>query len=459
MKFSLRKGVQSLLRSAYKFTTPRTVEGEKKSWMPISWRDMVKPNWFQLGWDKPTSQEAMACATVYSCVAVLGQETSRLNVHHWDLNPDNSRAMNTGSAAARVMRKPNTYQSISDWLLYLMQSLLLNGNSYNLVERDNRNAVKALHPIHPDSVEVLRVDDTWEIFYRVTIGGMTAQDTQVRQITVPQRDLLHIRVFTHYDLMVGLSPLSALGPAIAMNQNIQNQSTSFFGNMSRPSGILRSPKNISREAADRLRDQWTKATSAGNAGTTPVLDNDFDWKPLTMSAVDAEVIAHYRMSMETIAQVYRVPLFMLGDLTKATLNNVEGLQKAFIMSALGFYLKHIENALDALFFDSDPNHYLEFDLERGLLRPDLEQRMNAYAKGVLGGIYTPNEPRRKENLPPVEGGDQVYMQRQNWPLEMLGADAEPEETATTADDPPEPDDDEDDLDEKEALAILKDLVA
>ena len=465
MNLSLRKGVQSILKSAYQLTVPRQSETTEKSWSSIGWRDFLKPNWFQLSHDKPTTREAMGCATVYTCIAVLGQETSRLDIHHWDLGDDQSRTQNFDSAAARVMRKPNTYQSRSDWLLYLMQSLLLSGNSYHVVERDGRNAVKALHPVHPDCVQILRVDENYEIFYQVTLGASTGNTTATRTVTIPQRDMLHIRVFTQQDLLIGMSPLTSLGPSVAMNQNIQNQSASFFGNMSRPSGILRSPKVISIEAANRLRDQWAAATSGEGVGRTPVLDNDFDWKPLTMSAVDAEVIAHYRMSVETIAQVYRVPLFMLGDLTKATLSNVEGLQKAFIMSALGFYLKHIENALDDLFFDSAPKSYVEFDLERGLLRPDLEQRMAAYAKGVLGGIYAPNEPRKRENLPPVEGGERVYMQKQNWPLDMLGEDAENEAVADTPNDssdedpPDDPDDEDDQLDEESARAILRGMAA
>jgi hypothetical protein len=48
--------------------------------------------------------------------------------------------------------------------------------------------------------------------------------------------------------------------------------------------------------------------------------------------------------------------------------------------------------------------------------------MDVATKGVIGGVFKPDEARAKFNLPPVKGGDKVYLQRQNWPLEVLGSD-------------------------------------
>ena len=370
----------------------------------------------------------MASSAVYSCVNILSQETSRLDIHHYTINEDRSRTLQISTSAARVMRNPNDYQTRSDFWLFIMQSLLLDGNAYAVIERDGNRAPKALHPWYPDTVTPHRVQDSNDLWYYLgNRGDMTDYAALDPTDWVPARDMMHLRLFPGADLIMGTSPLQALGPSVALGKSIQVQSTSFFQNMARPSGILRTPKQLNLQAAERLQKQWETNMSGGGAGGTPVLDNDVDWRPLTMSAVDAEVIAQYRLSVENIAQVYRIPMFMLGDMSKATFSNVESLQKAFIASALGFYLKHIENVLEKS-WDMDVNQMMEFDLERGLLRPDLEQRMSAYSKGVLGGIYTPNEPRARENLPPVEGGDQIFLQRQNWPIDLLGADAE---TTTT----------------------------
>lgn len=413
------KFLQPLVNAVWKAThKPQSVTSDMKDSVALSWADRSYSNWFQLGGTKVTAEAAMSSAAVYSCVSILSQELARLDLHHWKLNEDRSRSLVKSSAAAVVLRKPNTYQSKSDWMLFMMQSLLLDGNAYSYAERDSRGAISALHPVHPGSAVVMRVEGTYEIFYNV--GSWYWQGAQLDRY-VPQRDMLHVRLFTGSDPLIGMSPLQALGPSVSLGQNIQQQSASFFKNMSRPAGVLRTPKPLSKEAAKRLQEQWTTGMSGQFVGRTAVLDNDVDWRPLSMSAVDAEIIAQYKMSVENIAQVYRVPMFMLGDMTKMSFNNVESMQKAFIMSALGFYLSHVETALGD-FFEMKPDQYLEFDLERGLMRPDFLQRMEGYVKGVQGGILTPNEPRARENLPPVDGGDQAYMQKQNVPLDMLGKD-------------------------------------
>ena len=38
--------------------------------------------------------------------------------------------------------------------------------------------------------------------------------------------------------------------------------------------------------------------------------------------------------------------------------------------------------------------------------------MDGLAKAVQGGLYTPNEAREKEGLPPKEHGDEIYLQAQ-----------------------------------------------
>jgi hypothetical protein len=64
---------------------------------------------------------------------------------------------------------------------------------------------------------------------------------------------------------------------------------------------------------------------------------------------------------------------------------------------------------------------VEFDVE-GLYRMDSETKVNIATKGILGGLFAPNEPRKKYfSLRGVKGGESVYLQQQNWALEDLAA--------------------------------------
>jgi Phage portal protein len=151
---------------------------------------------------------------------------------------------------------------------------------------------------------------------------------------------------------------------------------------------------------------------------------------------------------------------LLGDLEKATFQNVESLSRFFIQSSLGFYVDHIEDALTA-FFGLPTNEYIYFDVETALLRSDLKERMEAYAKGIQNGVMAPNEARARESLPPVDDGDQPRVQQQLVPLsygmqlQPKAADATPPGTpSATPSDTPSANEPQPNEDQQQAAAFI-----
>ena len=57
-------------------------------------------------------------------------------------------------------------------------------------------------------------------------------------------------------------------------------------------------------------------------------------------------------------------------------------------------------------FPTTSDLFPEF-LTAAVLRPNLTVRMSAYVDAIQAGIYTSNEARALENLPPKEGGDEL----------------------------------------------------
>ena len=49
----------------------------------------------------------------------------------------------------------------------------------------------------------------------------------------------------------------------------------------------------------------------------------------------------------------------------------------------------------------------------------LGQWARATGKAIGAGWMTPNEARRRESMPPIDGGDQCYLQQQNYALSAL----------------------------------------
>ncbi len=415
-----------------------------KSWLNFGnssagWRN--NPQWFQMGDGPPSSNDAMQVSTVYACVKLISEEMARLNLDHIKPGDNGGTQKVTNTVPFRVLRKPNRYQSRSDFILYMMLQLLLTGNSYAVATRDRAGNINGLHPLPGKSCTPHVVTETGEIFYHFSSFDLAKAALPDEGTMVPQRDVLHIRLFTPTHPLIGQTPLVAAALAMMTQQNIKYNTNEFFSNMSRPSGLLTTPKALPAEAAKRLKVAWEDAQN----GKTPILDNEITYQAFTMSAVESDMVNQFNLSVKEIAAVFRVPMVFLGEESTMKFNSVDDLQRWFTRSTLGFYLEHLENSLDK-FFGLDADENIRFDLESGMMRADLKSRMEALKIGVTGAIFTPNEARSKENLEPLKGGDQAFLQQQNWPLEMLGTDP----SANVDPDKPEPS-----SDDEEEKAILE----
>ena len=121
---------------------------------------------------------------------------------------------------------------------------------------------------------------------------------------------------------------------------------------------------------------------------------------------------------------------MVGVGDPPTYTNIEALNQQYYSQCLQGLIESIELLLDEGLELPKP-YGTEFDLD-GLLRMDSATLIDTEAKAVGGGIKSPNESRRRLNLPPVLGGETPYLQQQNYSLAALDR----RDRATTPDQAP-----------------------
>jgi HK97 family phage portal protein len=129
-------------------------------------------------------------------------------------------------------------------------------------------------------------------------------------------------------------------------------------------------------------------------------------------------------SIEEVARLFGVPPHMIGHTEKSTSwgTGIEQQTIGFVQYTMRRRLKRIEQALEKYLLtprDRAEGISIEFNVE-GLLRGDSKTRADFHASGLQNGWLTINEVRRRENLPPVEGGDVPRMQMQNVPITEAG---------------------------------------
>lgn len=324
---------------------------------------------------------------------------------HWGLN---------------LLRKPNAYSTRGQFFERWLASKLLHGNTYVLKVR-GANGIEALHVLDPRRVTPM-VTPEGDVYY--SLAGDDLSRIPAGQV-VPASEIIHDRCVALWHPLVGVSPINACGISATQGLRIQSNSAQFFHNMSRPSGMLTAPGLIGDDTARRLKAHWEQSYSGQNIGKLAVLGDGLKYEPMTIPAVDAQLIEQLRWTVEDVARAFRVPLYMLQAGAAPNLTNVEALQQSYYSQTLQSHIEAIEQCLDAG-LGLRPDTRTEFDL-RGMLRMDTASRYAALGEGVRGGWLAPNEARAMEDLPPVEGGASPLAQQQNYSLAALAKrDARPD---------------------------------
>jgi len=372
-------------------------------------------NWWQMGYEP---QSGGCSSMVEACVSAYAQTVAMCPGNHWRWTEDEGRKRVTNSALVRILKRPNSYLSISDFLMNAVRQLYLEGNAYALVIRNDRFEPAALHLM--DSRQcAAQLSVTGEIFYH--LGGNPIVDKIYgERLIVPARDVLHIRLHTPRHPLVGESPIAAAALQLSAGNAALNQQVRFFLNQSRPSFILTTDQVLKKEQVLELRQSWNEQAKGMNKGGTPIMTAGLKAQPIASNAKDSELADILKMSDEAVAHVFRVPMQILGSSEKTPYASTEALMNSWRAGGLGFALNHIEEAIGNLFkLGGQPDEYLEFDTS-ALLRSEFKERVEAWATGVKGGIFARNEARHDFEQAPVKYGSEPWVQQQDIPLSVAG---------------------------------------
>lgn len=391
--------------------------------MPVNpragWTSLLVHEPFAGAWQRnmPLKVGTMACySTIYACMARISGDVSKLPFRFKRVDSNGLWQVERNSAYSALLRKPNHYQTAgqfrSDWI----QSKLQAGNTYVLKEYDERGVVSKLYVLDPTQVQVL-VGEAGTVFYRITYNGNSLSGHSGEQITVPARHIIHDREMALFHPLIGVAPLEAARLAATKNVRIQENASDFFANGAQPGGLISAPAGMSETDAEALKKYWDDNFTGTNRGKVGVIGADMKFTPFAFKSIDSQLVEQLRYSDEQICHAFGIPPFKIGIGSIPAGMKVDDLNLMYLTDALQARIESMEDCLDqGLSLGDDVG--IELDLEP-LLRMDAKSQAEVEGTLVKNGIKAPNEARKRFNLPPLTGGDSVYLQQQNFSLEAL----------------------------------------
>lgn len=359
--------------------------------------------------------------TVFACITLIASDIAKMRLRLVERDSDGIWTEVESPAFSPVLRKPNRYQTRISFIKCWLISRLAYGNAYILKQRDNRGVVIALYVLDPSRVKPL-VSQDGAVYYELRKD--TLSNLNPDTVVVPASEVIHDVMYPIYHPLVGLSPIYACGLAATLGLKIQTNSAKFFGNMSRPSGMLTAPGAILKETADRLKEQAESALSGDNIGRLIVAGDGLKFEPFNMNAVDSQLTEQWNDTAKTVCSTFHMPAYKVGVEPPPAYNNIEAIDRGYYTQCLQEPIETIELLLDeglGLTQKIDGHQYgTEFDLD-DLLRMDSATMTATLAQGTGAGIVAINEARYKLNYKPAKGGEEPILQQQNWPLSQIAS--------------------------------------
>lgn len=440
------RGLGTVVRAALSFPTVQSFFSSLWGGVGLGPRETFPGEWqssSRAATGTATKRSPLAHSAVYTCINIIASDISKLQLRVMrprEGDKYGGREVHKNHPLMRVFNKPNHYQTSLQFLQHYVASKLWTGNAYVVLFRDGRGVVESMHALDPTTVTPAITADG-SLWYLVKADKLNKLP---EDIYLPARDVIHDRAITLFHPLIGVSPLYAAAVSASIGNSISANSEAFFSNMSRSSGTLTAPGEIPDATAIRLKKEWADNYSGIGFGTVAVLGSGLEWKPLNMTAVDAQLIEQLRFTVEDVGRVYRVPSFMLGE-TKLTYRNSEQLTRTYFQGCLSYHIEAMEQCFNQK-FEMSGGTKVEFDLTP-LFRMETDLRYDTHQKALTAGIKAINEVRAEEDLPPVKGGEEPRLQMQYVPLSMANMPAPTAPGAqppTAAQEPPPQDDTDDD---------------
>jgi HK97 family phage portal protein len=299
------------------------------------------------------------------------------------------------------------FQSVKDYF---------DGNVYwfKVYNEDNLNS---LFRLSPSTVKVKRDKiSNRKIF---TING----------IGYDSETVTHIPSVFGYDGLVGKSIYKECSHVFTTSGEIDNYIRNNFNNSIGNRLVIDVSKaypNITDEQINELKQKFIGSyASVKNAGVPLIKSKNIEYGTIETDFKDnraSQLIENRAFQEKEIAKLFGVPLPLL---TGADTANIEPLFIIFIENAILPIAVQFEQAINKM-IPLEDRHSVYFEYSyNSLLKTSLQTRIDTYTKQIQSGILTPNEARKKENLPEIdpEAGGLLFVQSSLLPLRKDVIDA------------------------------------
>lgn len=351
---------------------------------------------------------------------------AQLGLKLYTVQKDGGRQQDRTSTAAQVLRRPNPHMTGSELIYDLVATKSLYDTAYWFMAL-GEDGQPQIFPFPPRWVTPV-TDGQWSVKeYRLQPPGTDAV------VSVPADQVIEFKGWVPDPTMEASSPVETLRLILEEQHHSSKHRIQLWRKSGRTGAYISRPKDAAPwEPGDRKRFyEMFEAFTGDNgprAGGVPLLEDGMTIERTAFNSADEQWAESVKLSLETVAQVYRINPTMVGVLDAANYSNVREFNRSLYTNSLGPDIKMIEDRIDAFVLEkigAKREQFVKFNVE-SKLRGSFEEQAAVISTSVGAPWMTRNEARRLQDMPVIDGGDDIVT-----PLNVLiGGQASPQDGET-----------------------------
>lgn len=282
-----------------------------------------------------------------------------------------------------------------------MESVMLQGNAYFYIDRDERLNVLALRYLNADFVQPI-VQPDGSVKY--IVNGFPA--------AVDSNDMIHL--WQHIDENFnGISIIKYAYNALTNAADSTTTAGKFFRGGASLSGVLKAAATLTNEQKKQIRESWNEAFGKSGNGVA-VIPQGIDFQPVSVNPKDAQLLdAMEWFGVNEIARFWNISPIRLFQLDEVSYSSMESTNLAYLQDTVLPYAIMIEEEFNRKVVK--PSEVgtigIHFNFTRAI-QTNRKDQAEFFRTLLTNGILSLNEVRGEMGLPKLEGaeGDAHFLQ-------------------------------------------------
>lgn len=298
--------------------------------------------------------------------------------------------------------RPNSKLNHFNFMKYLIESVILKGNGYAFIVRDENLNVKSLELLDADYVNpILQPDGS----IKYVVNGMSQ--------AVDAINMIHL--YQHLDVNgKGISTIKYADMALKATYNAEKHSDNFFKSGAGLMGVLKSSAPMTAEQKKQAAESWSTSIKNTMGGGVAVLPQGLDFQPISISPEDSQLLDVRKYNVIEIARFFNISPVKLFDFTNVSYSTLEQTSLSYLQDTILPFTQLMEDEFNNKLFKPSEVGKLQVDFDYSVLvQTDKTTEAEYYNKLVTNGILSINDVRSKlgfEPLAPEDGGDAHFIQ-------------------------------------------------